>query len=123
MAVSLKFTFQYGEIKRLSGVTGTGGLVKFTFQYGEIKSGRHTGQYSRVNNLHSSMERLKVMYGNFITGRYLNLHSSMERLKDEAELDRLQRALNLHSSMERLKALLDRRYDCEYTIYIPVWRD
>jgi len=34
-----KFTFQYGEIKRLQSLKTVSYAPAFTFQYGEIKSG------------------------------------------------------------------------------------
>ena len=56
----LKFTFQYGEIKRVlhNGVAEI--LVSFTFQYGEIKSRASLRKRPKGTDLHSSMERLKV---------------------------------------------------------------
>ena len=59
--VVLLFTFQYGEIKSVISnplmVVG----AKFTFQYGEIKRVKEKCSVPLLVDLHSSMERLKVL--------------------------------------------------------------
>ena len=58
---SLKFTFQYGEIKSVDKATLKTLLQSFTFQYGEIKSATSQDMKRPAQYLHSSMERLKAL--------------------------------------------------------------
>ena len=53
------------------------------------------------------MERLKGVKLAMMRHMVIDLHSSMERLKVMARLTALMPHWNLHSSMERLKALQD----------------
>ena len=78
---SLKFTFQYGEIKSTQSQKTRTTICRFTFQYGEIKRWRLLSSKERVPYLHSSMERLKVAHCRRRRRVAPNLHSSMERLK------------------------------------------
>ena len=57
----IPFTFQYGEIKSAFCRISTEWFTGFTFQYGEIKSRASTLYPVSDFDLHSSMERLKVV--------------------------------------------------------------
>ena len=61
--------------------------------------------FLRINDLHSSMERLKAQKDAPVFEIELHLHSSMERLKGELKMLISLSKYDLHSSMERLKVV------------------
>ena len=70
------------------------------------------GWTCEFKNLHSSMERLKVIAFYDSEHQRTHLHSSMERLKAPPQYRDGGHRTNLHSSMERLKARIANRVDC-----------
>ena len=136
-------------MERLKDLTATvsGALsIVFTFQYGEIKSAMSQDMKRPARYLHSSMERLKAVVCAIPDALHCNLHSSMERLKGMClkshilmlyqftfqygeikscgDLAKKSHSSDLHSSMERLKGEAGiKTSGGSMLIYIPVWRD
>ena len=123
MASDYRFTFQYGEIKRLTRLLMAQSDMTFTFQYGEIKSGAASTSKLVERNLHSSMERLKVSSTSEKHKLCYHLHSSMERLKviKDAWSESLKKFTFQYGEIKSLNTV--ENLTPKKNIYIPVWRD